>query len=313
MGALDQQLWLSTIEAQLFKNDQVMNLVGRDHSGYVNNTTVHIPQAGSNPTISKDLNSFPAAIGSRTDADLTYNMNIYYSQPIRLGVDELQYISYDKRASVLDSHIRKMSNVITNQMLYKWAAAAAAAGSQVKTTGSAVPTALAPSATSTRLAIQFADFLSAAAILAGQNLNPSDNIYCIMPAALYYQIMRDTNISKFLEYGGPSSVAVNANVPMLAGMKILVRSSTVVYDNTSTGILKTVNDEGTPSSPAATDNLACLCVSESYVSKAKGALNVYTRNNDPSYYGDILSVTQVFGASQMRTNGEGVVSIIQAN
>jgi len=111
-----------------------------------------------------------------------------------------------------------------------------------------------------------------------------------------------------------SVIVPTADLPMLAGMKILVRSSVVVYDNaTSPAVLKTIGAEGSPSSPAATDNLGCLCVSSSYVSKAVGALNVYTRNNDPSYYGDILSVTQVFGASQMRTNGEGVVSIIQAN
>lgn len=314
MGALDKQLWLTTIQEQLFKNDAVQEKVGLDHSAYVDNITVHIPQAGSNPTVSKNLTTFPSAIGSRTDADLTYNVDLYYSQPIRIGVDEVQYISYDKRASVLSSHIKKLGNVITNQMLYKWAAAAAASGSQVRTTGSAASTALAPSATSTRLALTFNDFLSAAAILDAQNLNPGDTKYCIMPSALYYQIMRDTNISKYLEYGGSQAVVPSARVPMLAGMEIIVRSSVVVYDNsTSPAVLKTINDEGTPSSPTTTDNLGCLCVSESYVSKAKGLIQVYTLEKDPSYYGDILSTTVAFGASKMRTNGEGVVSIIQTN
>ena len=311
--ALDKQLWLTTIQEQLFKNDSFLNTVGVDHSGYVNNITVHIPQAGANPTITKNQSTFPTAATSRTDADLTYNVDMYYSAPVRIGADETAFISYDKRASVLNATLQTMRNAIGNNTLYKWAAAAALAGSQVKTTGSAVSTALAPSATSTRLAIKLADFFSAAQILDSQNLNPGDERYCIMPVALYYQMMADTNISKFLEYGGASSVAVGGRVPMIAGMKILTRSSVVVYDNTATGVLKTVGDSGTPTSPATTDNLACLCVSSSYVSRAIGGINVYTNNSDPLYYGDIVSTSVPFGASQMRTSGEGVVAIIQAN
>ncbi len=308
--ALDKQLWLSTIQEQLFLNDEFLNTVGLDHSSYTNNLTVHIPQAGSNPTVSKNLTSFPAAVGSRTDADLTYNMNLYYSQPIRVGVDETQFISYSKRASVLSSHLNKMRNVIGNNTLYSWAISALA-GSQVLTTGSAVSTALAPSATSTRLAVTYADFVKCKSILDQQNLNPGDEIYCIIPTAMYYQMLLDTNISKYLEFG--YATAQEGKVPMLAGCKLIKRSSVVVYDNTATRIIKTIGDEGTPSSPATTDNMGALFISSSYVSKAVGAINVYTQNNDPKYYGDILSTTVCQGASKMRTASEGVVALIQAN
>lgn len=308
--ALDKQLWLGTIQEQLFKSDEFLNTVGVDHSGYTNNLTVHIPQAGANPTVSKNLSVFPASIGSRTDTDLTYNMNLYYSQPIRIGVDETQYISYEKRASVLSSHMKKMRNVIGNNTLYSWAISANA-GAQVLTTGSAVSTALAPSATSTRLAVTYADFVKAKSILDQQNLNAGDDIYCIIPTAMYYQMLLDTNISKYLEFG--YATAQEGKVPMLAGCKLIKRSSVVVYDNTATRIIKTVNDEGTPSSPATTDNMAALFISSSYVSKALGAIKVYTENDSPTLYGDVVSTTVCHGASKMRTNHEGVVALIQAN
>jgi hypothetical protein len=54
-------------------------------------------------------------------------------------------------------------------------------------------------------------------------------------------------------------------------------------------------------------------VSSSCVSKALGAIDVYNQDKDPKYYGDILSTTVAHGASKMRTGGEGVVAIIQAN
>jgi hypothetical protein len=311
--ALNKELWLQNIQEQLFKNDSFLNTVGVDHSGYVSNITVHIPQAGSNPTISKNLSSFPAAAGSRTDADLTYAVDLYYSQPIRVGVDETQWISYDKRASVLQSHLKAMRNSIGNNTLYKWAAAASAAGSQVRTTGTALSNVWAPSATGTRLAITYKDITSAAAILDSQDVDQNDERYLIMPSALYWQMANDTNISKYLEYGA-SPVVPSGKIPMISGFKIIVRSSVVVYDNaTAPAVIKTVGDTGVPSSPAATDNLACLAISSSYVSKATGAIEVYTKDKDPMYYGDIVSTSVAFGASKMRTSGEGVVAIIQAN
>lgn len=308
MGALDKQLWISTIQAQLYKNDEFLNTVGQDHSGYVNNITVNVPQAGTNPTVSKNLNVFPAPVGSRTDSNLTYNIDLYYSQPIRIGIDETQYISYDKRASVLDAHLKKMRNVIGNNTLYKWAPTASATA-QVLTSGSAVGTALAPGATGTRNAATYSDFTKCASILDQQNLGP-DERYAIIPAAMYWQLTTDTNISKYLEYGA-SPVVPSGKIPMLAGFKLIMRSSVVVYDNTGTRVIKTIGDDGEPSSTATTDNLGALFISSSYVAKAFGSIDVFTQNNDPKYYGDIISTVVAQGATKLRTGGEGIVALIQ--
>lgn len=305
--ALNKELWLTTIEEQLFKNDEFMTVVGLDHSPYVNNRTVHIPQAGSNPIISKNLTTFPAAVGSRTDADLTYNVDLFYSQPIRVGVDETQYLSYDKRASVLSSHLKKMRNVIGNNTLYEWAGGVPTA-SIIRTSGSATAKALAPSATGTRKDPTLEDFFSANSILDMQNLNPADARYAIVPANMYWALINDTNIKKSLEWGA-SPVAPSGKVPMIAGITLLKRSTVTVWDNTPA--IKTVNDEGTPSSPATSDNLGILIISESYVSRAMGAIDVYTKDKDPQYFGDIMSVSVAHGASKMRTNGEGIVALVQ--
>jgi hypothetical protein len=309
--ALDTQLWLTTIQEQLFKNDEFLNTVGLNHDAYTNHKTVHIPQAGSNPTISKNLTVFPAPVGTRTDVDLTYDMDLYYSQPIRIGVDETQFISYDKRASVLSSHLKKMRNVMGNNTLYKWAnPTSATAAAIVRTTGTATTKALAPSATGTRKDPKLEDFFSANSILDMQNLNPADSRYALVPANMYWALINDDNIKKNLEWGA-SPVSPTGKVPIVAGITLLKRSTVVVFDNTGTPVIKTVNDEGTPSSPATTDNLGILVVSESYVSRALGNINIFTKENDPEYFGDIISIEAAFGASKMRTAGEGIVAIVQ--
>lgn len=307
--ALDKQIWLQTIQEQLFKSDEFLNAVGLDHSSYVTNKTVHIPQAGSNPTISKNLTVFPAPIGSRTDADLTYDVNLYYSQPIRVGVDETQYLSYDKRSSVLSSHLKKMRNVIGNNTLYAWGGGVPSA-SIIRTSGTATAKALAPSATGTRKDPTLEDFFSANSILDMQNLNPADNRYAIIPANMYWALINDSTIKKSLEWGA-SPVAPTGQVPMIAGITLLKRSTVTVWDNTGTPVIKTVDDEGTPTSHATSDNLGILIVSESYVSKALGNIEVYTEDKNPAYYGDIMSVVVAHGASKMRTNGEGIVALVQ--
>jgi len=307
--ALNKEIWESTIREQLFKNDEFLNVVGLDHSGYVNNRTVHIPQAGANPTISKNLSSFPALVGSRTDVDLTYNIDLFYAPPIRIGVDETQYLSYDKRASVMMASMKKLRNVLGNNTLYSWAGGVPSA-SIIRTSGSTSATALAPSATGTRKVPTLADFYNANGVLDAQNLNPSDKRYAIVPSAMYWQLINDSNITKSLEWGA-SPVAPTGKVPTIAGITLLNRSTVTVWDNTGTPVIKTVNDEGTPSSPATSDNLGILIISESYVSKALGSIEVFTKEKDPQFYGDIISAVVAQGASKMQTNGEGLVALVQ--
>jgi hypothetical protein len=301
--ALQKEIWISDIQENLFANNLFMKQIGLDHSGYVSYKTVHIPQAGANPLVKKNRSVLPAVISDRTDDELTYSLNEYTSEPILItDLDELQ-ISYNKRQSVLKQHIDKLSNAIANNTLYTWAQTPAA----ITTTGSAVGTALAPSATGNRKAITLADIRTAAKALDEQDVDPSDSRYLVLPSALYYQLIGDSNISKYLEFG--QATAQSGKVPMLMGFNIVVRSSAIVYDGSS--VIKTVGDEGVPTSPTTTDNLGALAISSSYVTKAMGEIKVFADTDKPEYYGSIFSALVMHGASKMRKDGKGVVSIVQ--
>lgn len=305
--ALQREIWISDIKENLFANNSFMNMIGLDHSAYVNYKTVHIPQAGSNPAVTKNRGVYPASISQRTDSELTYSLNEYTAEPILLtDIDALQ-ISYNKRQSILKQHIDKLSDVVANNTLYNWAATSG--DFQVRTTGSAVNTALAPSATGTRNAINLQDLRTAAKILDESNVNMNDKRYLVLPASMYYQLIGDSNVSKYLEFG--AATAGTGKVAQIMGFDLIVRSSVVVYDNTGTPVIKSVNDEGIPSSPAATDNLGALAISSSYVTKALGDIKVFADEDKPEYYGSIFSSLVMHGATKMRTDGVGVVSIVQ--
>ena len=304
--ALQKEIWISDIQENLFANDTFMNTIGLNHSAYVSYKTVHIPQAGANPAVTKNRSIYPAAITQRTDSELTYNLNEYTAEPVLLTDIEGLQINYNKRQSLLKQHIDKLSNVIANNTLYTWGASPA---NIVRTSGSAVATALAPSATGTRKAITLDDIRQAVQKLDSSDVNMNDARYLVLPASMYYQLIADSNISKYLEFG--AATAQSGKVPQLMGCNIIVRSSAVVYDNAGTPAIKAISDEGVPTGATTTDNLGALLISNSYVTKAMGDIKVFADEDKPEYYGSVFSSLVMHGASKMRSDGAGLVSIIQ--
>ena len=306
--ALQKEQWLSDIQENLFKDNAIIARA-TNHDGFVNYKTVHVPQAGANPTITKNLGAFPATITQRTDSELTYSMDTYYVQPIHIEAgQETAFLSYDKRMSILNQHVSTLEDVLTNNALYKWAPSGATR--QVRTTGTAVGTALAPSATGTRNAITLADILKAKSILDSENV-PSAGRVLLLPSDMYNaQLLAIADVYQAQSYG--VSALPSGVVTRIHGFDVMIRSTVVVYDSTATPVIKAVADSGTPSAPAATDNLAALAYHPNFVAKAMGSTDVFITEQVAEYYGSIVSAMQLFGASKMRTSQTGVVAIVQA-
>lgn len=302
MAGIEKEVWARDIAENLYADNQFMSLIGKDDSGYIDNRTVHLPQSGSVPTVVKDRTVFPAPISTRTDTVLDYSMNWYTVNPTIIPDNELQFISYDKRMDVIGDEIKTLGDTIANQTLYKWAA-----GTTIRTSGSASDGAHAPSATGNRLLLTRTDLNKANKILDEQNLGVGKR-YLIIPASQYWlDMMAISEFVKYLEFGRavlPSGVIGN-----VLGMDVLIRSSVVVYDSTAT--LKTLGDNGVPTSPATTDHLGAMVIHSPYVRKAKGDVKLYVQEDAPEYYGSLLSGGIFHGASKARTDGKGIVQIVQ--
>jgi len=88
--AIEKEIWIDDIQENLFASNSFVAR-GVDHSQWIDNKTVHIPQAGANPTVEKDRASVPATIGQRTDTDLQYNMAEFTTDPILIrNLEELK-------------------------------------------------------------------------------------------------------------------------------------------------------------------------------------------------------------------------------
>ncbi len=308
--ALQKEIWISDIESNLYANNAFLNVIGKDDSAYVSYKTVHLPQAGAKPTVVVDRNSLPAQITQRTDTDLTYNLKEFTTNPILIQDTEAVQVSYNKRQDVLSDHIKQLSSSVANNALYSWAASGS--GRVVRTSGSSVAGALAPSATGTRKAITLQDLQDARTILASDDINQDEEFYLVMPASMYWsQFIGIDKISKFLEFGANTPVLPTGVVNRILGMNIVIRSSVVVYDNTGIA-LKPTGQDSLPSSPTTTDNMGCILTSKYAVRKATGSVSVFDNMGDPTFYGDVFSALVLHGAAKARTNQEGIVSIVQA-
>lgn len=302
--ALQPEVWIEDIQENLFPKNSFMEMA-TNHDMFISNLTVHIPQAGADPAIYKNNNNTPISITERTDTDFTYDIDNYKAEPILIrNLDELQ-LSYSKRMSIMRNYYSTIGYAVENQTLYKWAPSGASR--IVRTTGAAVGTALAPSATGTRNAITLADVLSLKGKLDKDEV-PEEGRILLIPSDIYNnQLLAISNIQQYYAYNLP--VTQDGKVPTLFGFKVMTRSSVAVYDTTP--VPKSVNSKGIPSSPAATDNLACIAYHPDFVSKARGTINVYTQENAPEYYGSILSMEVQHGASPLRSTSIGIAALVQ--
>lgn len=313
--ALQKEVWIETVESNLFKSSAFLNQSIND-SAYIHNKTVHIPQAGSNPGVAVDRAAFPATITQRTDSEITYNIRQYTTDPILIpDLDEWQ-ISYNKRMDVVGQHVGLLDEVIGNVGAYAWAPTTST--KMVRTTGAASTNALAPGATGTRQAITLDDMRSLRAIF-DNDLMPQEDRYILMPVDLYdNQLLAISDIYR-QDVFAQQRVLPDGVVNRVVGFNILTRPTAVVYSG-GTGTTQTlvgIDGSGNPQATGATQNLGAIAWHKTAVSTAKSKTRVFmnsgTDGSDgiPEYYGVTISMGVYHGASKRRNDNKGIAAIVQ--
>lgn len=304
---LQKEIWIKDIQENLYSDNEFLTR-SMDHSAYVSNKTVHVPNAGSAATVVANRSSYPASAAQRTDNDLNYSLVEYSLDPTLItNIEELQ-VNYDKRKSILFNQIAELGESVANRAIYSWAPSGTASR-VITTTGTAVNTALAPSATGTRNAITLADIASARALLDRDKV-PQKGRVLIIPSDMYNaQLLNINNIVQAQNFGNP--VLPSGVITTILGFDVYIRPSVAVYA-TGSVTLKAIGANGIPSSPAATDMLGALAFHPNFVCSAKGEIKVFYNADKAEYYGDLFSALVMYGASPLRSDLKGIVAIVQA-
>ena len=302
------------IQELLYPNNSIL-LKSTDHSSFVHNNKVHVPNAGANGSVTKNraVGALPTAAGTRTDNDLNYSIDSYSLDPIVISDLETYQIAYDKRKSVMYNAIKNIETCVVNNFLYQIAPSAAT----IYTSGALQSTDLAYNAagtvaTGSRSGVTLADIFALKTALDKQNVPDDGERILLIPANMFNnELLAIPSILQAYQLGAiglGESVVATGTLAKVAGFNIMVRPTTVTY--TSGGTLNTVDGNGEPTI-AATDNMAILAWHPAYVSHAKSETEIFYQEQNPLYYGSVLSFVVWEGASKLRSDNKGIVALVQ--
>lgn len=301
--AIQKEIWQDHIEGNLFKNNEFL-LASTDAGQHVlQGKVVHIPQAGALPGVVKNRSSVPATVVQRGDTDVTYTLDEYTTDPILIPNAETFELSYNKRESVLSEYETSLRQTVADNLLIDWAPTAST-GTVVRTTGANIATTLAGT-TGTRKKLTANDLKNAQLQLNKQNV-PMEGRYALLSADMFQQLSDDMSITQYRDFSAAYDVK-DGILGRLFGFNIMMRSGVVSYTNDTAPV---VNPYG--ATPAVTDNDGVLCWQIGAVERALGAVKFFERIGDPTYYGDVYSVSVRMGGRRRRSDAKGIVAIVQS-
>ena len=301
--AIQKEIWEDHIEGNLFKNNEFL-LASTDAGQYVlQGTVVHIPQAGATANIVKNRSSLPATVVQRTDTDITYTLDEYTTDPILIPNAEKFELSYNKRESVLSEYESSLRQTIADNLLIDWAPTGST-GLVVRTSGVSTATTLAGT-TGNRAKFTVNDLKNAQLQLNKQNV-PMEGRYALISADMFQQLTDDMSATQYRDFSAAYDVK-DGILGRLFGFHIMMRSGVVTYTNDTAPV---VNSYG--ATPNAADNDGVLCWQIGAVERAVGQIKFFERIGDPTFYGDVYSVSVRMGGRIRRQDALGIVAIVQA-
>ena len=300
--AVQKQIWQNTIIEEFWPDDSFASKATND-SEYVNQgKTVHIPNAGSASGVKKNRSTLPAEVEVRTDVDVTYDLDEFTTDPVRIPHADTVELSYNKRNSVIKQDREHLRSKAHQSILEKWSPESK---NRVTTSG-ASRAAFLPSATGNRKKLTTDDVLALATKFDLQDI-PAENRYLLLPAMMYADLLGDMVESQKIGFFATAD-AKRGIVGELYGFKVMKRSQVLRY--TSSGTLVKTSEDATLN---ATDLAAGLAFHQDAVSVAMGEVVMFDSASNPTYYGDIYSFLVRTGGSKRRNDGKGIFAIVEAS
>ena len=298
--AVQKQIWQNTIIEEFWPDDSFASKATND-SEYVNQgKTVHIPNAGAPSGVKKNRSTLPAEVKVRTDVDVTYDLDEFTTDPVRIPHADTVELSYSKRNSVISQDKNKLRNDAHQSILEKWAPDTKY---RITTTG-ASRDAYITNATGQRKALTTKDVLGLQTKFDLQDVPAADR-YLLLDAVMYNDLLGDMIESQKIGFFAQAD-AKKGIVGELYGFKVMKRSTVLRY--TSAGALVKTSEGATLN---ATDLAAGLAFHKDAVSVAMGEVVMFDSVNNPTYYGDIYSFLVRTGGAKRRTDGTGIFAIVE--
>jgi len=288
--AVNVELWQPVVKEKLMKSNAFLNTMMNADQYVVGGRIVHIPQSGGPSGVEKNRAVLPGSVQKRNDTDITYPLDEYTTNPRLIdNVDQVE-LSYDKMVSIVNEDTSEMMEVVGNNILYD-VSKNCIAGSKIATTGAAAASHV---GTGNRKIITEAQIRAAKKVMNKQNV-PMEDRYLVIDSDMLDQLMSDND----LRYAFQQTVNLrDGQLPRLFGFQIIERSTVITVDASQ-------NIKAPTAAEATDDAAAALFYQRNFLERALGDINIFEREQDPTYYGDIISFLIRSGARANREDNKG--------
>jgi hypothetical protein len=301
--AIQVELWESDILKNLYKNNQFALFAYSADQFVLKGKVVHIPVAGAPRQVKKNLQVFPQTATKRADNDITYAIDTFYLLPRHIEEIEKYELSYDKRQSVVGEDEEYLIQVAMDNLLYKWAPAAA---NTILTDGNPVAATLAGAA-GTRASFTKQAFKDIFLKFNAANIPEQDRV-ALLTAHHYSHFFESLSEAEKTDMGRVADLAKGI-VGEYMGFKIMRRSEVLRFRGAD-GAYAVVDELDDAYAADADDRAASLFWQKNCVERAKGSVKMFENQQDALYYGDVFSMILRLGGRQRRT--AGVYAVVEA-
>jgi hypothetical protein len=287
--------------------------LAKNYSQFTTGRTVNMPQSGSRP--SAGINpTIPATATARVDDFMTFNNSHFATEPTYITDYEEFQLAPNKRADVFADHIDTLKELVENQTIYDWArdytgteGTALPATSSFFTSG-AVASLANPAGDQDRKRLKFVDLIPIKKEFDKQNISKKGR-YVLLPSQMYNDLLQDGDVGKYqIVNTGNTPIGFTTDFAMVYGFTILQYEADVYTDGVLGG--NVVQAPGT--AVTSLSNYMGVAWQQDSVCYAMGKNQVFVRENDPFYYGDVMDADLVHGAHRTRKDNKGFATITQA-
>ena len=246
----------------------------------------------------------------RVNNTKNYPIEVFGTEPVALQLIDLDTISYNKRAELYKEHQDVINTDVANYAAIQYASNVQA--SQILTTGGARVNIVTGGFSGNVKSITKDDMINVKRIFHRQNImNKPGQLYGLITPEQWDDILK---IPEFVDYEktGQLSKLKEGVIGRLLGIEIMVPrhnpalNANVVYATNGLG-----NKLEFGAALSGTETSAAVFWHSGMVRYSKGSGMLYERKKDPIYKSDIMSADVRFGATQSRTDGAGVVTLIE--
>ena len=285
--ALQKEIWVNQIKENFYPDSSFLNFV-RDFSAMVEFDAINIAEAGVDPEVLINSNTYPIRIKQRVDNNQRIELDKFETENTLVRRPEVIEYSYDQLESVLMGHRNTLRASTARKAAHAFAPMENGAYTPViSTTGEKTRDG--------RKRLTVADILALK-----EEYDMMD-----VPLEMRYLVLNPRHVSDLILFDTKAFKdivdLVDGKPRRFAGFNMLQTSVTPTYNATD---LKKV---AFGAEKATTDTFCSFSYCSDEVMKADGEIYLYSRYDDPEQRGTIVGFDKRFVAMPIRNRGIGAI------